>query len=290
MEKPNVTPEDWEEQLIHFSLGTMEPDEAARFSAALEQCRSRAQLAHSYSQVFGLLAATVPPAEPPEGHKSRLMELVVATPQVTAATGEARPAILDLPREPATTPTRAVDGRGVAGVPARRRAAAWVWAAGIAAAVLIAVLAALLVATLGTVERQAARLAEVEREIAELREQVNIPPGYRTIALAPTAEYTGVSALVIYNPDSTEAWLVAGGLTPLPEDLIYELWLIRPPDRGQSEVGGVFGPTESGTAVHRTAASERIAEYAGFAVSIERKPGVTVREGPVVVVGRFEEQ
>jgi anti-sigma-K factor RskA len=152
------------------------------------------------------------------------------------------------------------------------------------------VLVAWLVSTLGTVERQAAQLAEVENRLTEMQGQVNIPPGNRTVALAPTSEYTGVSALVIFNPDSSEVWLVADGLQPLPEDLIYELWIIRPPGQGQSEVGGVFGPTETGTAVHRTAAQGKIADYAGFAVSIERKPGVPVREGPVVVVGRFEEQ
>jgi anti-sigma-K factor RskA len=95
---------------------------------------------------------------------------------------------------------------------------------------------------------------------------------------------------VIFNPEASEAWLVADGLEPLPEDLIYELWLILPQGQGPSDVGGVFGPNEEGSAVHRTTAQRRIGEYAGFAVSIERKPGVPVREGPIVVVGRFEGQ
>jgi anti-sigma-K factor RskA len=152
------------------------------------------------------------------------------------------------------------------------------------------VLGAWLVAAIGTVTEQKAIVAETQRELADLRQQVNIPPGYRALALAPTAAYTGVSALVIYNPESTEAWLVADGLQPLPDDLIYELWLIRPPGEGRSDVGGTFGPTDAGTAVHRTEGSRSISAYAGFAVSIERKPGVQVREGPVVVVGRFEGQ
>jgi anti-sigma-K factor RskA len=157
----------------------------------------------------------------------------------------------------------------------RRSTAAWVWGAGIAAVVLVG-LVGWLALTLSTVQ--------------QLRGEVNIPAGYRTVALAPTEEYTGVSAVVIFNPESTEAWLVADGLRPLPDDLIYELWLIRPANQGTSEVGGVFGPREDGTAVHRATTADRIADYAGFAVSIERKPGVTEREGPVVVVGRFEGQ
>jgi anti-sigma-K factor RskA len=280
METPSARPDDWEEQLIHFSLGAMEPNEAAQFEAALEQCRSRALLANSYGHVTGLLGASAPTAEPPTGHKARLMGRVAATPQV-AATPVLQPGTT------AVIPEDIASGRAIKAP--RPRSAAWVWGAVAAAALLVAV-AAWLVVALGTVSRQAERIAQIEGSLEALQSQVNIPEGFRTIALSPTAEYTGVSAVVIFNPESFEAWLVADGLEPLPEDFIYELWLIRPQGQGPSEIGGVFGPTPEGSAVHRTEAGRRIAEYAGFAVSIERKPGVAVREGPVVIVGRFESQ
>ena len=288
METTNVTPEGWEEQLIHYTIGAMEPHEAAEFAAALEQCRHRVHLAGTYKEVLGLLGITATPSEPPQGHKARLMQRLAAIPRDEAAAA-ARPKLEPVPAIAPSATYGAASTGDVISLPARRRASAWVWATGIAAVLLIG-LAAWLVGTLGTVERQTERLAAVEQQIEVLQGQVNIPPGYRTVALAPTDEYTGVSALVIYDPNSTEAWLVADGLAPLPEDLIYELWIIRPQGQGQSEVGGVFGPTAAGTAVHRTAAQGRIADYAGFAVSIERKPGVPVREGPVVVVGSFEGQ
>ena len=280
METPSARPDEWEEQLIHFSLGAMEPSEAAQFEAALEQCRSRALLANSYAQVIGLLGTAAATAEPPVGHRARLMDRVAATPQAAAA-----PVVP--PATPAVVPPGAAGARPTRSP--RTFSGAWAWGAAAAAAVLVA-LAAWLVVALGTVSQQAERIDQVQGSLAALQSQVNIPEGFRTIALAPTAEYTGVSAVVIFNPESFEAWLVADGLEPLPDDFIYELWLIRPQGQGPSEVGGVFGATQEGSAVHRTEAGRRIADYAGFAVSIERKPGVLVREGPVVVVGRFESQ
>lgn len=283
MESQNVTPEEWEDRLIHFSLGALEPEDAARFEAALEQCRERARLATSYSQVIGLLGTTAPTVEPPAGHKARLLQRIESTPQIAQSPAVSRPVRLTT-AEPASvtpTPSQMVD--------VRRQADAWPRVAA-AAAVLLLVAVVWLVATLGTVSQQQTRLAEFERQLEASQAQVNIPAGYRTFALAPTDEYTGVSAVVIFNPESSEAWLVADGLEPLPEDLIYELWLIQPQGQGPSDVGGVFGPNDVGSTVHRTTAQRRIGDYAGFAVSIERKPGVPVREGPIVVVGRFEGQ
>jgi anti-sigma-K factor RskA len=280
MESTNVTPDDWEEQLVHYSIGAMEPQEAELFSAALEQCRNRAQVANTYRQVVGLIGAATPAAEPPVGHKARLLDRLAATPQAVGGIATARSGPV-----PEAGPSR---GTGAAR-PTLMTSRAWGWGAAAAAALLLA-LSAWLVVTMGTVAQQSERIAQAEDRIEALQTRVNIPTGFRTIALAPTAEYTGVSAVVLFDPESSEAWLVADGLEPLPDDFIYELWLIRPQNQGPSEVGGVFGSSDSGSAVHRTDAQRPIADYAGFAVSIERKPGVTTREGPVVVVGRFEGQ
>ena len=276
METPEIAPEDWEDQLIQFTVSAMDQQEAEQFEASLDRCRARTELAATYAQIAGLLASTAVPSEPPAGHRARFMARIAATSH-PAASPEPQGAV---PRSPVRSRRAPLAPRS------RTLALPWVWATAVAA-VLTVVLGAWLVSVLGTVAEQKAAVAETQRELADLRQQVNIPPGYRALALAPTAEYTGVSALVLYNPESTEAWLVADGLQPLPDDLIYELWLIRPPGEGRSDVGGTFGPNDAGTAVHRTEGSRSITAYAGFAVSIERKPGVQVREGPVVVVGRF---
>ena len=289
METPNFAPEDWEELYIQYSLGSLEPDERARFEESLAECRNREQIAATYSQMLGLLGTVAATAEPPLGHKSRLMARVAATPQATPGLDDtARPHPLFLPQNGPAAP---VDRQKVREVPAlsRPRGLGARLLSGAVAAALVVLLGGWLLLTMsGEIERQSNRIAEVEGRLEAVQGQVNIPPGYRAIALAPTSEYTGVSALVLYKPGASEAWLVADGLYALPDDLIYELWLMQPAGRGQSEVGGVFSATQDGTAVHRTETQKTIADYAGFAVSIERKPGVPVREGPVVMVGRFE--
>src|SRR5438045_3625293 len=87
MNNSNVTPDEWEAQLIDYTLGVMEPAEAAAFEQGLEECRRHVRFAGEYEAVSGLLGAAVPAAEPPEGHKTRLMSRLQATPQVQAPAG-----------------------------------------------------------------------------------------------------------------------------------------------------------------------------------------------------------
>lgn len=88
MNTMDTTPGDWEAQLIDYSLGVMEPGEAALFEMQLEECRQHVKLAQQYQQTLGWLGSALPPAEPPEGHKNRLMSRITSASQPSGATGE----------------------------------------------------------------------------------------------------------------------------------------------------------------------------------------------------------
>src|SRR5205823_285819 len=72
-------------QLIDYSLGVMEPGDADGFASSLAECREHVYLARQYEQAVSWLGAAVPSAEPPEGHKNRLMSRLTSTPQSSAS-------------------------------------------------------------------------------------------------------------------------------------------------------------------------------------------------------------
>src|SRR3954468_19052719 len=105
MDVQNASHDEWEAQLIDYSVGAMEPEEAASFEERLAECRRHVLLARDYGTVAGMLGTAVPAADPPAGHRSRLMSRVSATPQASATTitpaepapAQVRPALRALP-------------------------------------------------------------------------------------------------------------------------------------------------------------------------------------------------
>src|SRR5687767_387191 len=91
MDDRNLTSEEWEARLLEYTLGTLGAD-AGEFERELEVYRGRLAMADQYIQTVGWLGASVPPAEPPAGHKARFMARVASTPQLVsgvASTAEA---------------------------------------------------------------------------------------------------------------------------------------------------------------------------------------------------------
>ena len=82
---PNNSEDNWEAQLIEYSLGLMDPAAAVEFERGLDECRGHVALAQQYTQVVGLLGQTVAPLEPPSGHKERFAARLAATPQQSAS-------------------------------------------------------------------------------------------------------------------------------------------------------------------------------------------------------------
>jgi anti-sigma-K factor RskA len=298
METENLPHDEWEAQLIEYTMGGMDPSESAVFEASLEECRRHVLLARQYGEVAGWLGAAAAPTEPPEGHKARLMSRIATTTQdaelSSGALSPGAPAVPGglppLPRpekvqQPTSAPVRE-DGRGEVKdlgtyrEAQRGRVAAW--------AVAGAAVAAIVIFMLGLVVWNAnSELDRTRRELAALQQRINIPPGYQAVKLAPQPEYPDANAVVFYNPEKNDAYVLADSLYPLPPEKVYELWIVPQPGKGSPVASGVFRPDDRGWATHTTVAPSAIKDFAGFAISEERAPGVPVREGPPVAVGLF---
>ncbi len=94
------------------------------------------------------------------------------------------------------------------------------------------------------------------------------------------------SAVVVWNPAKQEGVLKVEQL-PLPAtDRDYQLWIIEPQSADPVD-GGVFAVEAStGVADVKFTGRQPIATLEAFAISLERKGGVTKPEGPFVLFGK----
>ncbi|HEX9990640.1 MAG TPA: anti-sigma factor [Chloroflexia bacterium] len=298
----STTEDDWQAQLTDYVFGAMAPAEAAEFERKLEECRTHVALAREYSEVVGILGASIPPAEPPAGHKSRLMARIAATPQERPATvtqpddvatlgAGANPVSLPLkplaPAQPAPTSGATITDLGAYRERRNRTLALPIFAAAAAAIIL-------LVGLWGFSLQQ--RLNETEAALATERSNLNvaratlnIPPGYVAFPVQGNGPQPDASAVVFFNPETNQASLLANGLQPLPAGKVYELWLLPPGFPDENPVAaGVFTVNERGQAQHKADAPSRLREYAGVAVTVEDDPGVKFPAGPIVLVGNYD--
>lgn len=266
---------DWEDQLAEFMLGGMDEDAASRFARQLEECRTHVTLANEYSQVVGWLGAAPTPAEPPRGHKSRLMARVTGTPQQVSPASEAGdsarpstpvPSVSAVQTEPpgAAPAQKAATIADLAAYRERRIAPA-VWAVATAAAVLVLAVAF----WLGT--------ALAPR---------TIPADTLAVTLQGQGPQPGASAVLLVSPNTNQAVLATSGLQPLSADKVYEMWFLQP--NGQAPVpAGVFSVGASGQASHSATAPSSLSNYTGVAVTVEQAPGGTAPKGDIVLAGNY---
>ncbi len=301
MDNAMEMPDDWEAQLIDYTVGVMEPAEAAAFEVSLEECRKHVQAARHYGEIFGLLGTVVSQAEPPDGHKSRLMSRISTTPQLPSSLtmmspGESQtPASKQIPlvSTASSRPTPTTVNDGVATLPQQRarisdlgeyrarRSSNGILVGWLAIAAAFVLLVGLWGWSANSDKQKA------QDQLAALLGTPNIPAGYKVISLTAQKDYPTTNALVLYNPDKNNAVFVAGGLQQLPADKVYELWLLKPDGQGNPDKGGTFTADQTGSVTHATTGPQTIAQYAGFAVTIEPAPGVDLATGPAVALGKF---
>jgi anti-sigma-K factor RskA len=255
-----MTHEPFEALAAVYAVGALDGDELVRFEAHLrEGCATCEALVRDSQEALAASARTLPAAIPPAHVRDALVRRVQAS---------ARP---------------------------RARRFRWVpWAVGTAAAALAAaaftagMVAARYEARMGEVARQTARVRdEVRREQALLREEIASAravaellrdPATRVVALTGLPGAPQASGRVVWH-EKAGGRLYVTGLPPAPAGKTYELWTIA---GATPRPAGTFDVDAGGRAVRPVAPAED-GPVKVFAVTLEPAGGTQAPTGPMVL-------
>jgi hypothetical protein len=194
-------------------------------------------------------------------------------------------------RDPSATPGP-VQVAGLAAVPepaapipaatAPRRGSVLPWVAGIAAAVVLSVVASTLIVG----ARVDDQLAAQQRGIAGLEAvtsatlAITADPDAGRVALAST-DATDTSGSLLFSPSTTELVVVADGLTEPPEGQEYRCWLLV--DGQRQDVGKMFFADDLAFWVGETPEVATVEPGTTFGVSLTEVDDPSLEADPVIV-------
>lgn len=236
------------------AIDDLDPAERRAFDGHVRACGECATLARELDDVVGELALATPLLAPPFELRRAVMG-----------------AVSD--RLPRHAPPRPHDGR------VRR------WQLGTFAGFgAAAVLAVLVVALGGRVTGLDAEVATARAGLAERSAAMAVmaDPSHRTASLTADAVAPVATAVVIYRPGSTDAFVLADHLPATPDGMVYQLWFA---DAAGVHPLGTFqhdgaGPLLAGFGVD-------LAAGAAVMITLEPEGGAVGEPGPQVVFGEL---
>lgn len=201
-----------------YAVDALPDDERRRFERHLGDCQACQQEVAELTATAARLG-TAAAESPPPGLRHRVLAAADTVRQEPPATGRrtggARP-----PVAPPTSP--------------------WVsWLAGAAAAIL-AIAAVYLAGLSASLDHRVEQLEAANQRVAEILSS----PDATTLTMDGPQ---GAVGRVVMAPSRGQALFVADGLPPVPEDRIYELWLIA---GEQATPAGLVRPDDQGQARH----------------------------------------
>jgi anti-sigma-K factor RskA len=110
--------------------------------------------------------------------------------------------------------------------------------------------------------------------------QIQVASLNSKLASAPNA-----NAIVVWNERKQRGVLKVMSLPRNDEDHDYQLWLVDPRYKNPVD-GGIFHMADGETMNVAFKPASPVREVKGFAISLERKGGVTKAEGPIVLLGK----
>ena len=225
--------------LPRHALGALSDEEAGRVEAHLPTCRECRQYLRDYQQVTTILDESVTMRQAPLHLEATLRRR------------------LDMSRkepEPAHDQSRS-----------SHRSRVWrlsPLAAAVGAALLVSVVAILIASGYSPAQvRASAILASSDA----LR-----------VALVPDDTSSGIAGEFVYKSNATTAAVSLEHLPPLPDDLIYQLWLI---DGDKRSSGGIYSTDELLWLIR---APQQISAYDAIGVTVEPAGGLSSPTGPRV--------
>jgi len=200
-----------------YALDALDDAERERFERHLQRCQACADDVRRMTSTATAMAMAVA-AEPPPGLKERVLAAAAATPQ--------------LPPLPSATAARRRHGRRLTRSDWFPRLALGLAAAGVAAAVVLAVV---------TVSTQN-RLSTVQAQNQQIAAVLSAPDAQ----IATGTSSTGGTATVVLSYAEQKMIFTSSGLPALPNAKVYELWLLS---TGAAKPAGLLPqPTDGKTA------------------------------------------
>ena len=258
------------EALALYAMGALDnPQDLAALEAHLGACGDCRRELEALRADTALLALSATGPQPPARSRQRLLSALAAEPRV-----ERR------------NPQRYALGR------LRRR---WVTIAPVMMMAMLAVFSILLWRDLRntrrSLNRTQAQLEQVQSDLARTNKDLAEAKMIRDLMHAPDAwPLTLVSRKTppqpqiktVYSKQQGALLLMASNLTPLPQDKIYQVWLL-PASGGAPMSAGWFKPDSKGNGMmfHKMASADISAK--GFAVTIEPAGGSQTPTMPIVM-------
>ena len=289
-----MTHEEHKELLPLAALGATDEREQGALDAHLAACgECRAEL-RSLSDTAALLALDVAPVAPRPELRSRVLSEIKSVRQEATATRveTSRPAgVVSLGE------ARAARRRDERPAPPAGRPA-FLYGA-LAASLLVAALAvAFAVTQRRENSRLQAALAQVSRQLADTRSQLEgtttelararfesellAAPDSRTAELAGTEMALAARARLVFSDTTGEAMLIAARLPPAPAGKAYQLWYIA---GGKPLPGSVFTTDPSGRGELRSSIPPEGRRAEVFAVTLEPAGGLPAPSGEIYLKG-----
>jgi anti-sigma-K factor RskA len=238
-----------QELIALHALGLAESDDRKVTEDLLSSDPESAKLYQELQDTLGQFAHAVDQVEPPAELRIRILE---ALPQ----RGSSPVMVDEAPRV----------------IPFRTGIGAWIpWSLAACFAIVCGVV---IQKNLSLRENLASALAESDLEAIEVVALSSL------MEAAPQAE-----AIAVWDAKHQEGILTITRLPKLGEDQDYQLWIIDP--RYENPVdGGVFNVSELGETRFQFKPDQPVESVSAFAVSLERKGGVPVAEGPMVLISQ----
>lgn len=256
------------------ALDDLDPAERADYDRHLAGCTTCRSLAADLDEVVADLALVAPTIAPPSSLRGDVLAVLGVPAAAVAAESRDRPTLRAVP---ALVPTP---------VPAPRPRAA-LWGALGLAAVLGIVAVGLGAQTVRLNEQVAAAnalAAEVQVKVAAREAAIALiaDPSHRTARLQAEPVAPVATAVVVYRPGSTDAYLMAMDLPATPAGRVYQLWVA---DAAGVHALGTFHFDGQGAFVAPFGVD--LGESAAAMVTLEPEGGAQGEPGPQVVFGEI---
>jgi hypothetical protein len=249
--------------------------------AGCDRCATELERLRRAVPLLRDVVRTTPPADLRERTLSLVRAQGVARGVAPTTTGSPAGPTEESVREPVPVPV----GSGPAPLPvaaAQQRPSVLPWIAGIAAAIVLSVVASTLIVGARVDEQLAAQsrvIAGLEA-VTSATLAITADPDSGRVALAST-DGSATTGTLLFSPSTTDLVVVADGLTLPPEGQEYRCWLLV--DGERQDVGKMFFADELAFWVGDTPAVATIDDGATFGVSLTSVDSPSLDADPIIV-------